>query len=83
MRFQPGVHLPGGPVRPWQLAVVFLPFLLPLLYAFLTTAIPPTSPLRIGPWLVMGIFVPLLGLMVVAFIAGLVRQFPLWTLPAL
>ena len=32
MNLQPGAHLPGGPIRSWQLGVVFLPFLLPLLY---------------------------------------------------
>lgn len=83
MSIRPGAHLPGGPIRLWQLAATFLPFLLPLMYHLLTMVVPPSSSLRIGPWLVAAVGLPFLAGLVVIFVTGLVRQFPVWTLPAL
>jgi hypothetical protein len=83
MNLQPGAHLPGGPLRSWQLAAVFLPFLLPLLYPLRFLTFMGAAPLRIGAWLFAALGLLLLGMLVTVWISGLVRDFPLWSLPAL
>ena len=78
VNLQPGVHLPGGPLRMWQLCAVFLPFLLPLLapQGVLTAA-------NAVPWLALVLDLALLGLLTVMSVAGVVHKFPVWALPAL
>ena len=82
MNLQPGAHLPGGAMRGWQMAAVFLPFLLPLLYPLLVLA-PASVRVTVGPWTLAALGLPILGLLVVIWVSGLVRQFPVWALPAL
>lgn len=78
MNLRPGMYLPGGPLRIWQVGAVCLPFLVVVLV-----------PLRIWaftnsiPWLIPALGLPFLALLVVVWIAGLVRDLPLWALPAL
>jgi len=78
MNLKPGAHLPGGPMRGWQLGAVFLPFLLPLLDSLRFWAFENAI-----PWLIPALGLPFLGLLVVVWVAGLVRKFPVWALPAL
>lgn len=78
MKLAPGAHLPEGPFRYWQLAAVFLPFSIALLGAVLG---PATRGGLSG--LVCGFGVVLLGLLVIVWIAGLVKAFPTWALPSL
>ena len=78
MNLQPGAHLPGGPLRIWQLGAVLLPFLLVIL-----------NPLQVWAyqnaltWLIPAFYLTIFGLLVVVWAAGLVGEFPIWTLPAL
>ena len=78
MKLQPGAHLPGGPLRMWQLCAALLPFLLPLLapqgVLSATNAV---------PWLALVLDLALLGLLTVMSVAGAVHKFPVWALPAL
>jgi len=83
MNLQPGSHLPGGPLRSWQLGAVFLPFLLPLLLPLMIYSASKVPPLQIGAAMITALSLMLIGLLVVIFIAGLVRSFPVWALPAL
>jgi hypothetical protein len=81
MKLQLGAHLPGGPIRSWQLVVVFLPFLLPLLHPsrlliFANVTVSMSMSLYAALVLVS------LGLLVLVSFTGLVREFPLWALPA-
>ncbi len=78
MNLRPGAHLPGGPMRAWQLGAIFLPFLLPLLFPLRVLSVA-----KAVPWLVTALGLPLLALLVVVWVAGLVREFPVWALPAL
>jgi len=82
MNLQLGAHLPGGPMHGWQMAAVFLPFLLPLLSPLLVLA-PASVRVTVGPWILAALGLPILGLLVVIWVSGLVRQFPVWALPAL
>jgi hypothetical protein len=82
MNLQLGAHLPGGPIRSWQLGVVFLPFLLPLLSPLLVLA-PASVRVSVGSWIFAALGLLILGFLVVIWVSGLVRQFPVWTLPAL
>lgn len=78
MKLQPGAHLPDGPFKFWQLAAVFLPFSIPMLGVALG--------LSAGGnlySLTCGIGVVFLGLLVIVWIRGLVKEFPTWTLPSL
>jgi hypothetical protein len=78
MKLQPGAHLPDGPFKFWQLVAVFLPFSIPLLGVALD--------LDAGAnftSLICGIGIVLLGLLVIVWITGLVKAFPIWTLPSL
>jgi hypothetical protein len=83
MNLQPGAHLPGGPIRRWQLVAVFLPFLLPLLYPQRVFTLANAISLRIGSWLFAALGLTLLGVLIVILVTGLVRKFPVWALPAL
>lgn len=78
MKLQPGAHLPDGPFKLWQLAAVFLPFSIPMLGVALDLSAGGnfTS-------LICGIGVVFLGLLVIVWITGLVKEFPIWTLPSL
>jgi len=78
MKLQPGAHLPDGPFKFWQLAAVFLPFSIPMLGVALDLSAGGnfTS-------LICGIGVVFLGLLVIVWITGLVKEFPIWTLPSL
>jgi len=78
MKLQPGAHLPDGPFKFWQLAAVFLPFSIPMLGVVLDLSAGGnfTS-------LICGIGVIFLGLLVIVWITGLVKEFPIWTLPSL
>jgi hypothetical protein len=78
MKLQPGAHLPDGPFKFWQLAAVFLPFSIAMLGVALDL-----SPGGNFTSLLCGIGVVFLGLLVVVWIAGLVKEFPIWTLPSL
>lgn len=78
MNLQPGAHLPGGPIRSWQLGAVFLPFLLPLLASLRVLV-----DAKAIPWPLIALGLLLLGFLVVIWVTGLVRKFPVWTLPAL
>lgn len=83
MNLQPGSHLPGGPLRNWQLGAVFIPFLLPLLLPLMVYSASKAPPLQIGAGMITALSIMLVGLLVVIFLAGLVRSFPVWALPAL
>jgi hypothetical protein len=78
MDLRPGAHLPGGPIRGWQLGTVFLPFLLILIY-----------PLRFWawnhgmPWFLAAVILAFLLLVGLVWIPGIDRKFPLWALPGL
>jgi hypothetical protein len=82
MSLQLGKHLPGGPIRGWQVGAVFLPFLLPILYLN-GVFMPPVTPAIVGPCLLSAVGLPFLILLVVVWWTGLRRGFPLWSLPAL
>jgi hypothetical protein len=78
MKLQPGAHLPDGPFKFWQLAAVFLPFSIPMLGV--------AGDLSAGGnlySLICVIGVVVLGLLVIVWITGLVKEFPIWTLPSL
>jgi hypothetical protein len=81
MNLKLGAHLPGGPIRSWQLVVVFLPFLLPLLHPlrFLIFA---HVTVTMGTGLFAALELLFLGLLGLISFAGLIREFPLWALPA-
>lgn len=78
MKLQPGAHLPDGPFKYWQLAAVFLPFSFPMLVVVLDL-------LEGGIFanLILGGGVVFLGLLIIVWITGLVKEFPIWTLPSL
>ncbi|MFH2040686.1 MAG: hypothetical protein ABIJ65_14740, partial [Chloroflexota bacterium] len=78
MKLQPGAHLPDGPFKFWQLAAAFLPFSIPILGVALDLF--PKGNLYS---LICGIGIVLLGLLVIVWITGLVKEFPIWTLPSL
>jgi len=78
MNLRPGAHLPGGPLRGWQLGAVFLPFLLPMLDALRIWSFN-----RGIPWLVPALVISLLAPLGLVVIAGFYRKFPLWALPGL
>ncbi len=82
MNLQPGAHLPGGPLRGWQVAVAFLPFLLPLLSPLLVLA-PVSVKVSVGSWLFAAFLLLILGFLLAAWRFGLFRSFPVWALPAL
>jgi hypothetical protein len=82
MRLQLGKHLPGGPMRGWQVGAVFLPFLLPIFYLN-GIFMPPVTPAIVGPCLLSALGLPFLILLVVVWVTGLRRGFPIWALPAL
>lgn len=78
MNLQLGIHLPGCPIRGWQLGALFLPYGLVI---FITSgAWAYTSEAR---WLLSALGLLLLGMLVVIWITGLVHFFPVWTLPAM
>jgi hypothetical protein len=81
MNLQLGARLPGGPLRSWQLVVVFLPFLLPLLHPlrFLIFA---NVTLSMSMSLYAALVLAFLGLLVLLSFTGWIREFPLWALPA-
>ena len=83
MKLRPGAHLPGGPLHNWQLGVVFFPFLLPLLPLFMVYSASKLPPLQIGSWIITGLIFMFIGVLLVISIAGLIRSFPVWALPAL
>jgi hypothetical protein len=83
MNLQPGSHLPGGPLRNWQLGAVFIPFLLPLLLPLMVYSASKAPSLQMGSGMITALSIMLVGLLFVIFIAGLVRSFPAWALPAL
>jgi len=78
MKLQPGAYLPDGPFKFWQLAAVFLPFTIPMLGVALGLSAG-------GNFtnLLCGIGVLFLGLLFIVWITGLVKVFPIWTLPSL
>jgi hypothetical protein len=78
MKLQPGAHLPDGPFKFWQLAAVFLPFSI----ALLVVALDLSAGGNITS-LLYGIGVVFLGLLVIVWITGLVKEFPIWALPSL
>ncbi len=78
MNLQPGAHLPEGPIKNWKLGALFVPFSLPLLGAVLGFV----DRLKLG-WVPLGVGYLLLGLLVVTWVAGLVKGFPAWSLPAM
>ena len=82
MNLQPGSHLPGGPLRNWQIGAVFIPFLLPLLLPLMVYSASKAPPLQMGSGIVTALSIVLVGLLFAIFIAGLVRSFPAWALPA-
>src|SRR3972149_3554150 len=70
MKLQPGAHLPDGPFKFWQLAAVFLPFSIIVLGV--------ARDLFPGGYLyslICGIGVVFLGLLVIVWITGLVKEF--------
>ncbi|MGE5224514.1 MAG: hypothetical protein ACM3PY_18930, partial [Omnitrophica WOR_2 bacterium] len=81
MNLQLGARLPGGPIRSWQLVVVFLPFLLPLLHPlrFLIFA---NLTVSMGMSLYTTLVLVFLGLLVLVSYTGWIREFQLWALPA-
>lgn len=78
MKLQFGAYLPGGPLRAWQVGAVFLPFLLPMFLSLRFWA--DQNGLA---WLIGALGLPLLGLLVAIWIAGLVKGLPTWALPGL
>lgn len=82
MSLQLGKHLPGGPIRGWQVGAVFLPFLLPIFYLN-GIFLPPLTAATAVPCLLSALGLPFLILLVVVWWTGLRRGFPLWALPAL
>lgn len=82
MKLQLGAYLPGGPLRGWQIAVVFLPFLLPLLSPLLVLA-PASVRETVGPWIFVTLGLPILGVAVAIGVSRSIRHLPVWVLPAL
>jgi len=82
MKLQLGAYLPGGSLRGWHIAAVFLPFLLPLLSPLLVLA-PASIRATVGPWMFAALGLPILGVLVAIWISGLARQLPVWALPSL
>lgn len=78
MKLQPGAHLPDGPFKYWQLAAVFLPFFFPMLWVALELLAE-----GIFTSLIWGVGVVFLGLLIIVWITGLIKEFPIWTLPSL
>jgi len=72
MRFKPGAHLPDGPFKYWQLAAVFLPFSFPMLGVALDLLAG-----GIFTNLIWGVGVVFLGLLIIVWITGLVKEFPI------
>jgi hypothetical protein len=83
MKLQLGSHLPGGPIRLWQLLLFFLPFLLPLLAPIPALVTMPNVTQTTGWYLFLSLELLLLGLLVVAWKSWRVGRFPVWALPAL
>ena len=77
MNLTPGAHLPGGPVRIWQVGAILLPFLLIFVNPLQTWLYQ-----KVPQWLVLAIYLILFGMLVLVWVAGLARQLPVWTLPA-
>jgi hypothetical protein len=77
MRLQAGLYLPDGPIRSYQLAALFVPFMIPLLMALPALMGVVSLPIYTGVGWVM------IGLVIVTAAAGLVRRFPVWSLPTL
>jgi hypothetical protein len=82
MNLRLGAHLPSGPMRGWQIAAAFLPFLLPLASPLLALA-PASVRASVGIWINAALGLVMLGLLVAIFLSGQVRKFPVWALPAL
>jgi hypothetical protein len=83
MKLQFGSHLPGGPVRLWQLLIFFLPFLLPLLsHINGVLYVPnPTSPGGLDPFCNLELL--FFGFLFVAWKSWRVGRLQVWALPAL
>jgi hypothetical protein len=83
MRLQLGSHLPGGPIRFWQLLIFFLPFLLPLLYPIdgVLYVPNPTSPGSLN--LFCNLELLFMGFLFVAWKSWQVGRLQVWALPAL
>jgi len=77
MRLQAGSCLPDGPIRSYQWAALFVPFMIPLLMALPALMGVVSLPINTGVALV------LIALAIVTAVAGLVRRFPVWSLPTL
>ncbi len=79
MKLQAGRYLPDGPMRSYLLAALFVPFMFPLAMALLPLAAAGSRPV----WLYNALFL-ILGLATIAIgVAGLIKGFPVWALPAL
>jgi hypothetical protein len=74
----PGAHLPDGPFEFWQVVGAVVPLVVPLLGVVLDI-----SGGRIFSGLICGIEVVLLLLLTFVWIEGLMKAFPVWTLPSL
>jgi hypothetical protein len=75
---KPGANLPEGVLETWKLAAVYLPFFLALLLAGANSSIFDSL-----DRFIQGVGLLLLALLVMIWVAGLVRGMPLWALPAL
>jgi hypothetical protein len=71
-------RFPDGPLKGWQLAALFVPFLFPLLEAIRKLGLLSS----VHPLWTVGIYF-MLVLWVVVFGAGLAARFPTWTLPSI
>lgn len=78
MSLRLAAHLPGDPMRSGLFIAVFLPFLVPLLYAFRFHAFE-SQP----AWLFTVLGLLLLGLLMAVVVTGLIRRFPVWALPSI
>lgn len=83
MKLQFGSHLPGGPIRLWQLLLFFLPFLLPLLAPIPALVAIPNVAQTTGWYLFLSLEMLLLGFLAVAWKSWRVGRFPVWALPGL
>lgn len=79
MKLQLGVHLPDGAFKFWQVFALFVPFAIPML-GRIPTLIGLDPRFRTGISILWGLFI---GLLVLIWIAGLLKGFPAWALPAL
>ncbi len=79
-KLQPGSHLPTGGFKFWQFLALFVPFAIIMIGRIPTLAGIADPRLRTGLSVLWGL---LFGLLVLIWIAGLLKGFPSWALPSL